>query len=136
MTPGTDDPLNIDLDLAVAELQSNMTDVRILLKVLVGQLADVLQGNRLIVERAGRIRKNGPIMAVEIAMGNDTFRAEVEGPSLRCTIGHSSGGIRIRSEEVGMEQWLKQLLGALQAEAAHSESARQALQDIVIGKTS
>ena len=40
---------------------------------------------------------------------------------MRCTIGHSSGGIRIRSEQVGMDAWLTRLLTTLQAEAAHSE---------------
>jgi hypothetical protein len=66
-------------------------------------------------------------------MGNDTFEAVIEGPVLRCSVGHSSGGIRIRSETVEMNEWIVRLLGALQSEAAHSESARLALEHIVIG---
>ena len=41
-----------DLSMAVSQLASNSTDLRIMLKLLVGQLADAL-GNRLAVERAG-----------------------------------------------------------------------------------
>ena len=32
-----------------------------------------------------------------------------------------------------MDDWLRRLLGALQAEAAHSQTARLALENIVIG---
>ena len=64
------------------------------------------------------------------------LRADIDGPIVRCTIGHSSGGIRIRSERVDIDVWLKRLLGALQAEAARSETIRLALENIMIGGTS
>jgi hypothetical protein len=121
-----------DLSMAVSQLASNSTDLRIMLKLLVAQLADVL-GNRIAVERAGRFRKSDDIKSVRVALGDDTLEAVVEGASVRCTIGHSSGGIRIRSEQVGMDVWLTRLLSTLQAEAAHSEQTRLALENIVIG---
>jgi thiamine phosphate synthase YjbQ (UPF0047 family) len=64
------------------------------------------------------------------------MRAQVDGGSVRCSVAHSSGGIRIRSEAVDLDSWLKRLLNALQQEAAHSEGARQALERIVIGGSS
>jgi hypothetical protein len=131
VTPGTNDAF--DLDMAVSAMQSNSTDVHMMLKLLVGQLRDVL-GRRLVVEKAGGLlHKSDDITAVQISIGDDNLRAEINGPSVRCTIGHSSGGIRIRSSQVGMDEWLKRLLDGLQAEAAHSERARQALENIVIG---
>ncbi|MDH2904630.1 MAG: hypothetical protein PXZ08_11890 [Actinomycetota bacterium] len=124
---------SFDLNLAAATLRSNNTDVAILLKVLSTQLAPTL-GDRLRVERAGgRFHKSDAIARVLIDMGSETFDAVLEGPVLRCSIAHSSGGIRIRSETVGVDEWIVRLLGALQGEAAHSESARQALEKIVIG---
>ncbi|HEY5267087.1 MAG TPA: hypothetical protein VIJ40_09760 [Acidimicrobiales bacterium] len=122
-----------DLTLAAASLRSNSSDVRILLKALCVELADTL-GERLHVERAGgRLRKSDVIASLRIAMGNETFEANIDGELLRCSVGHFSGGIRIRSETVDIDEWIVRLLGALQAEAAHSESARQALEHIVIG---
>jgi hypothetical protein len=127
----TDD--SFDLTLAASTLRANSSDVHVLLKALSSELAEGL-GPRLQVEFAGgRFRKSDVIAALRIAMGNDTFEAVVDGPVLRCTVGHTSGGIRIRSESVEMDQWIIRLLGALQAEAAHSESARLALEHIVIG---
>ena len=124
-----------DLSMAVSQLASNNTDVRIMLKVLVSQLADVL-GDRMVVERARRFRKSDEVRSVRVSLGDDTLEAVVEGATVRCTIGHSSGGIRIRSQQVSMDEWLTRLLSALQSEAANSERTRAALENLVIGGTS
>jgi len=122
-----------DLEMAVSALASNSTDVRIMMKLLVEQLAPAL-GGRLVVERGGGVlRRSDQIKAVQVALGNDVLRAEIEGGTVQCTIGHSSGGIRIRSERVEVDAWLRRLLGALQAEATQSEATRRALENIVIG---
>jgi len=125
-----------DLDMAISTLQSNSTDTRIMLKLLIAQLSDVL-GDRIEVERAGgRFRKSDEIKSVQIVLGDDTLRAEVQGTGVTCSIGHASGGIRIRSEQVGMDAWLGRLLTTLNKEAAHSEQTRLALEHIVIGESS
>jgi hypothetical protein len=119
--------------MAVSQLASNSTDLRIMLKLLVSQLSDAL-GSRIAVERAGgRFRKTDEIKSVRISLGDDTLEAAVDGGTVRCTIGHSSGGIRIRSEQVGMDVWLTRLLTTLQSEAVNSEQTRLALENIVIG---
>jgi hypothetical protein len=88
------------------------------------------------VERAGgRFRKTDDIKSVQITLGDDTLRADVDGPSVRCSVGHASGGIRIRSEQVTMEAWLTRLLSILHNEASHSEQTRLALENIVIGES-
>jgi hypothetical protein len=124
-----------ELSAAVSQLASNTTDVRIMLKVLVAQLADAL-GDRMVVERAGRFRKSDEVKSVRVTLGDDTLDAVVEGATVRCTIGHSSGGIRIRSQQVGMDGWLTRLLSALQSEAANSERTRLALENLMIGEPS
>jgi hypothetical protein len=129
----TDTGDSFDLELAAAQLRADGADVRILLKVLVDQLSDAL-GPRLQVERAGgRFRKSDEIRSLRITMEDDQFDAEVDGSTLRCTVGHSSGGIRIRSEKVDLDSWLNRLLATLQAEADHSQAVRLALEHIVIG---
>ena len=129
---GGADGAAFDLSMAVSQLASSGSDLRILLKLLVSQLSDVL-GDRIAVERAGRFRKSDEVKSVRITLGDDTLEAVVEGASVRCSIGHSSGGIRIRSEQVGMDEWLTRLLATLQSEATHSERTRVALENIVIG---
>ncbi len=126
---------SMDLELAAASLRADGSDVRILVKVLADQLSDAL-GTRLQVRRAGgRFRKSDEVRSLAINMGDDQFDAEVDGDVLRCTVGHSSGGIRIRSEKVSVDLWLARLLGALKVEADHSQAVRQALESMVIGGT-
>lgn len=123
-----------DLELATTSLLGDGKDIKMMLKVLAGQLSGPL-GDRLQVERQGGLfRKSDEIKSLTASVGNDEFEAFLKGSSVECRVGRSSGGIRIRSEEVGMDDWLRRLLQALQAEAAHSESARVALEKIVIGE--
>jgi len=124
---------SMDLELAAASLRADGTDVRILVKALADQLTEAL-GSRLDVKRAGgRFRKSDEIRSIRITLDDDQFDAEVDGSTLRCTVGHSSGGIRIRSEKVSADEWLARLLVVLKAEAAHSQAVRQALESMVIG---
>jgi len=124
----------MDLELAAASLRADGSDVRILVKVLADQLADAL-GSRLVVTRArGLLRKSEDIRSLRITIGDDQFDADVDGTALSCAIGHSSGGIRIRSEKVGVDEWLARLLGVLKQEADHSQAVRQALEGMVIGR--
>ncbi len=124
---------SMDLDLAAASLRADGDDVRVLVKVLADKLADAL-GSRLELKHAGgRFRKSDEVRSIRITIDDDQFDAEVDGTALACTIGHSSGGIRIRSEKVGVDDWLTRLLTALEAEAAQSSAVRQALENMVIG---
>ncbi len=126
---------DFDLEIAVSTLASNSGDVGLMLRLLARELADAL-GPRLVVERPGGfLRRSEEIRALQVDIDNDVLRAELSGGTVRCTIGHSSGGIRIRSEQVDMATWLKRLLGALQTEAARSETTRLALENIMIGGT-
>ena len=134
-TPGEGLGAGFDLEVAAASLRAESDDVGFLLSLLVNQLSAAL-GSRLAVERRGGLlrRGQGEIRAVRIDLGGVAFEAEVVDKSLSCTIGRSSGGIRIRSEKVDLGEWLKRLLQALQTEATHSAQTRQALEGMVFGQ--
>ena len=125
-----------DLELAAASLRADSNDVGFLLRLLVNQLSGAL-GPRLTVDRksGGLLRRGGgEIRAVRLELGNETYEVELVNSALRCSVGRSSGGIRIRSETVEVGEWLKRLLGALQTEATHSATTRQALEGMVFGQ--
>lgn len=122
-----------DMDLATAALLADNHDVRVLLKVLAKQLAGAL-GERLSVERqGGLLHKSDEVKAIRATLGGEEFIAELSGGRIETAIGHTSGGIRIRTERVGVDEWLQRLLKALQGEAESSQEARLALENIVIG---
>ena len=122
-----------DLNMAAAMLRSNSTDLRLLLKVLSDELSDTL-GDRMFVQRDGRrFKKTDAISSVQINLSSNQFGAVMNGSNLRCTIAHFSGGIRIRNEVVEVDEWIVKLLESLQVEATHSDTARRALENLVIG---
>lgn len=124
---------SFDLEMAASSLRADGGDVRILVRALVEQLSDAL-GPRMIVQHSGgRFKKSSEIGSLHVVMGDDDFGAEINGDVLCCTVAHTSGGIRIRSEKVDVDAWLNRLLGELKMEAAHSQAVRQALEHIVIG---
>ncbi len=125
---------SLDLDLLASSLRADDGDVRVLLRALVTRLAGAL-GERLEVERTGRFRKSDEIRRVSIRLGDDQLDAVVDRGSLECTISRSSGGIRIRSSRVTLDEWLRRLLGALRDEAATTQATRLALESLVIGGT-
>ena len=131
---GSADDGALDLDLLASSLQADDGDVRVLLRALVTRLAGAL-GERLEVERAGRFRRGDEIRRVSVRLGDDQLDAVVDRGALECTISRSSGGIRIRSSRVTLDEWLRRLLGALRDEAATTQATRLALESLVIGGT-
>jgi hypothetical protein len=122
-----------DLDLAASTILSGTRDVQALLKALAGQLQGALGDQVTVARKGGLLRKSDDVRALDATIGTEQFHAELHGTGVSCTIGHSSGGIRIRSEQCRMDEWLHRLLEALRAEADHSQTARQALENMVIG---
>jgi hypothetical protein len=123
----------MDLDLATAAVLARDEDQPMLVTMLADQLSATL-GDQVRVERdGGRFRKSPHARALEVTIANDTYRAEVTKGRVACSIGHTSGGIRIRSEQVELDQWVRRLLDGLHAEAARSQKIRTALEGLVYG---
>jgi hypothetical protein len=124
-----------DLELAATTLLGDSHDIHTLLRVLASDLSTAL-GTRLKVERkGGLLHRSDDIKAMRINLAEEDFEAEVHDGAVECTVCHSSGGIRIRTERLEMGQWLQRLLGRLQEEASRSQEARLALEKLVIGGT-
>ena len=132
----TDDAF--DLDMAVATLQSNATDVRIMLKVLAGQLAEAL-GPRVVVERAGGLlRKSDEIKAAPGRRSATTCCGpRSTGASVRCydrpLLGRDPDPQRAGRHGQLAEAAARRPAGKRPPTA---ETARQALENIMIGGTS
>jgi hypothetical protein len=135
---GLDDPGGqMDMQLAAAALLADNQDVKMMLRVLGKTLQDAF-GNRVEVAHAsgGLFHKQADeVKSITVHLEEDDYQAQVDGPSVHCTVGRSSGGIRIRNENLPVEKWLERLLLALQKEAVNNQSARSALQNVIIGGT-
>ena len=125
------DPL--DLELATTALLADSHDVRSLLKLLARQLAGTL-GERVEVRReGGLLRRSDEVKLLRVRIGDEDFTAQVDRGQVTTSIGHYSGGICIRTEKVGTDQWLARLLQHLQMEAASNQESRLAIERLVMG---
>ncbi|HET9691729.1 MAG TPA: hypothetical protein VFP61_11285 [Acidimicrobiales bacterium] len=123
----------LDLDLATTALLARDQDQPALLTMLAEQLATNLGDAVTIRREGGLFKKSDKVKSVEVALANDTFAAAIDKGRVTCSIGHSSGGIRIRSEQCDLDAWIKRLLATLKQEAARSQKVRMALENLVYG---
>jgi hypothetical protein len=130
MTP-TGDPY--DMELATAALLADSHDIQVMLRTLVHQLTAAF-GERVKVDRkGGLLRRSEDVRRIEVALDPDVYVIDADRGTVACSVAHSSGGIRIRSETLALEAWLRRLLAGLQREAAHNQSARLALESLLSG---
>jgi hypothetical protein len=125
----------MDMQMAAAALLANNKDVKMMLRVLGKNLQDAFGARVEITHPSGGLlhRQSDEVKSITVHLDADDYEAGLDGPSVRCTVGRSSGGIRIRSEQLPVEQWLSRLLSALQQEAVNNQSAAAALQNVIIG---
>jgi len=124
-----------DMQMAAAALLANNKDVKMMLRVLGKNLQDAF-GDRVEITRpSGGLfhKQSDEVKGITVHLDPDDYEAAIDGPSVRCSVGRSSGGIRIRNEQLPVEQWLSRLLSALQQEAVNNQSAQAALQNVIIG---
>jgi hypothetical protein len=123
----------LDLEFATTAILADNHDVKALLEMLARQLSSTL-GEKVTVEReGGLLRKTKEIKSLRVFLGSKTFIAEISKGNLVTSVGHESGGIRIRTEKTDMSTWLGRLLGELQEAANTNQASRMALEAIVNG---
>ena len=127
----------MDIEMAAASLLADNKDVGMMLGVLANGLKESLGPQMEIVTSSRGLLRRQPdqIKRIRIRLDQDDYEAELGDGKLTCTVGHTSGNIRIRSEQLPIEQWLSRLLAALQKEAATNQAARAALERVLIGGT-
>ena len=127
----------MDIELATAALLADNKDVGMMLGVLANSLKESLGPQMEITMSSRGLRRRQPdqIKRMRIRLDQDDYEADFGDGRLTCTVGHTSGNIRIRTEQLPIEQWLSRLLAALQKEAATNQAARAALERVVIGGT-
>jgi hypothetical protein len=127
----------MDIEMAAAALLADNKDVGMMLGVLANSLKDSLGPQMEIISSSRGLlrRQSDQIKRIRIRLDQDDYEAELGDGKLTCTVGHTSGNIRIRSEQLPIEQWLSRLLTALRKEAATNQAARAALERVLIGGT-
>jgi hypothetical protein len=118
-----------DLDLVASALRADAGDVDVFFDVLAGKLAGALP-EQVEVRRGGFLSRGRP-QAVTVGLGDARYEVERDGRRVVCRKRTIVRGIALKSEELDLGAWIDALSADLVDEAARSERARAALQELL-----
>lgn len=123
-----------DLEVLASELRRHSDDLSLYAGFLLSTLSAALPAELVEVERQGglltRLRGgDAPVVAATVRLGDQSFtlrRSRVGAPAV-ATVRHESGGIALRTDTVGLDEWSRRLAAALGAYAERHAGAAEAL---------
>ena len=121
-----------DLDLLAASLRADASDVSAFVEGLAAKLEQAMPSHTQVERRRAGFR--GPKRVQRIVLDGEDQRLElrVSGGSIETSCSRLSGGIVLKSEHIGMEDWIGTLSEVIAAEAQRSATTRQALERLLI----
>jgi hypothetical protein len=134
-SPGSAGPgSHWDLEVLAAGLRRHSGDLSLYAGFLLSTLSSALPPEMVRIERESglraRLRRGEPaVVAVSVLLDDRayTLRRHGVGAHPVATIRHESGGIALRTETVGIDEWSRQLAAALARYAERNAAAAEAL---------
>jgi hypothetical protein len=130
--PGDATPASAPLgDLVAAKLRR--IEIAMLARVLATTLAGALPSSRVRAERRRTLadiarRRPGTVVGVTVTGGSRVLTLRVlDVDQVHARVAHEVRGITLSRQTVSLAQWLDELAGVLNEEAANDEATRQAL---------
>src|SRR6202521_4129726 len=117
----------LEMELLAASLRADSTDSRAFLEALAVKLEGSLPNQTTVTRHSSIFSREHPVKEINVTLGDYQYRIsrERQGPIItqRAKVVR---GIVLKTEQIPMEQWIKELAQALAEVAAHSAQARMA----------
>lgn len=120
-----------DLDLVSASLRADADDLRVFVESLSTKLEQSFPG-RCRVQRSGLFGKGG-VREIRVELGDSRYELTHDEGVVSARRSSVIRGITLKSEELGLDQWIDSLAAQVVAEADRSERGRLALQKLLSG---
>lgn len=124
-------PPDADLDSVVASLRADAADVTVFFQVLATKLSDSMPGAVQLEREGGMFKKDHPVRRITINAGDDVLEAELKHGSITAQHAHAVRGIRLRTEQLGFDEWLQRLVEVLSKQSQSNAAANAALRSLV-----
>jgi hypothetical protein len=118
-----------DFDLVAASLRADADDLRVFAEALTTKLEQSLPG-RCHVERSGLLG-HGDVRRITVDLGANRFELVRQGESVSTRRSSVVRGVTLKSEELGLDEWIDELAAELVQEADRSERGRIALERLL-----
>jgi hypothetical protein len=140
-TPGPADPAEPELpslDMLMAALRADASDVTIYARVLTESLGDALPAGCVSVERdrsvSDRMRgRPGQVAKVTVRLGDQVMSLGMQRGAPVAEVCREVRGVVLSRQPVAVGQWIAELAKALSAHARDNAAAAEALRKLVAG---
>jgi hypothetical protein len=122
------DPAGIGFDMLAASLRADASELGSFLTVLGRKLLDALPGQVTCERERKRFRETDRVKRIEVTLDDQRFELAEGGAA---SISHVVRGMRLRSDEVGLDEWIEQLSRKLAEVAAKSAKSREAIANLL-----
>lgn len=125
----------ISFDLLAASLRADASELGTFVTVLGGKLLDALPENTVCErERKRRLGRGGDerITRIEVSLDDLRFELDDSGKRLETRISHVVRGMRLKSDDVRLDEWIERLSRQLAATAERSAKSREAIEGLLL----
>jgi hypothetical protein len=120
-----------DLDLLAASLRADSSDLSAFVEGLATKLEEAVPGNVKVYRWRGGFRRPKRVQRIVLDGADKRLELRFSGGSIETSSSRLSGGIVLKSEEVGVDEWITALSEVIAAEAQRSATTRQALERLL-----
>ena len=120
-----------NFDLVAASLRADSVDLRVFVESLAAKLEQSFPG-RCRVRRAGMLGK-GSVRQIGVEVGDGRYELTHDDGRIAARRSSVVRGITLKSDELGLDEWIDSLAAEVVAEADRSERGRLALEKLVGG---
>jgi hypothetical protein len=123
-----DDPAGIGFDMLAASIRADASDMGSFVTVLGRKLLDALPGQVVCENERKRFgRGSDRIKRIEVSLDDQRFEMEEGGAVPVARISHVVRGMKLRSDDVPVDEWIERLSRKLAEVAAKSAKTRDAI---------
>ena len=129
----TGEEASFELDLVASSLRAESSDVAAFVESLAVKLEEAIPGLARVERAKSGFRGPKLVRRIIVDAGGDRLELSFDGGRLETKRAHVSGGITLKNEAIGIDDWLQELSAALTQEAGRNQLTRQALERLLLG---
>jgi hypothetical protein len=123
----------MDIDLLAASLRADAGDLGAFVEALATKLEQAVPGAVNVERRRDGMFGPKRVRRIALDAGGQRLELRTDGATVQTACSRLSGGIVLKREELGTDEWLRALGEALAVAAQHSKTTRQALERLLNG---
>ena len=121
-----------DFELLAASLRADTRDLAVFLEALASKLEGALPQRTRVSRRSRSLfDRRKQVARIEVELGEERYVLRDDGGALEARRARVVGGIVLKNEVLGLEEWIESLARAIAAEARVSERGRLALEQLL-----